>query len=247
MHRPLIMIGFLILCLALDHQQANAQTGRVNQPAVSLGRLHGTWFNARFIEELNGSRSLSGAMSKVGPGDPLWVRIDTVSTESYALVGFGVNRADTLPMAKKIIKGAGQKWVIGNSEQPLWMVADDEIARSYIALTSLDSLDAKPLVMGALPSKNPDPLFILRRMVNNSMLVGRWKRSDGKEVRFSNDQVMTVEAESVRYSMSFERDGTQARISTIDGQPLTWTVERAGRKLTLRPSKGASQVLTLVP
>ncbi|MBU3699013.1 MAG: hypothetical protein FGM33_03250 [Candidatus Kapabacteria bacterium] len=247
MYRPLTLTCVVILCLAAGHQHSKAQTGRVNQPAVPLGRMHGTWFNARFIEELNRSRSLMGAMSKVTSSDPLWVRIDTTAATSTAVVGYNVNRVDSMPIFKKVIKGAGQKWVIGNTEQPFWMLADDEIARAYIALTSLDSLDSQPIVLGALPSKNPDPLFILRRMVNNSILAGKWKRADGKEVRFSNDLVMTVGAESVRYNMSFERDGAQARITTTDGQPVSWIVERAGRKLTLRPTKGAPQVLTLLP
>lgn len=247
MLRPLILTALVLVCVVASAQPTLPQSDRLNQPAVPLGRMHGTWFNARFIDELNGSRSLTAAMSKVRASDPLWVRIDSAQAAPFALVGFNVNRIDTMQIRKQIVKGAGQKWVIGHSEQPLWMVADDEIGRSYIAMTLLDSLDAEPLVMGALPSKNPDPMFILRRMVNNSLLVGRWKRSDGKEVRFSNDQVMTVGEESVRYNMSFQQNGTQLRITTIDGQPLTWSVDRQRRQLRLRPAKGDPVVLTPLP
>lgn len=225
----------------LSAQDGRGLLDRYNRPPVELGRFHGTWFNADFIKVLSSVRSFGDAIGQLRGANPLWVRIDSSSDGRIALIGLTPQKTDTMVLVISTIKGAGQKWTLGRrGSQPIWMVADDEQKRSYIALTPLDSLEKQPCVMGALPSKNQDPLFILTRMVNNSLVAGSWKTSGGKKYRFSNDLMLEIDGQATRYKMSFSSAGNRVIITTIDGQPRSWTVERRSRSLTLRPKKGAA-------
>jgi hypothetical protein len=240
--RSLVAVAWLLaVSCVVSAQDGNGLMNRFNQPPVELSRFHGTWFNADFIKVLSSVRSYQDAIGQLRGSDPLWVRIDSSSEGRIALVGFTPQKTDTMVLGIKAIKGAGQKWTLGRrGATPLWMVADDEQKRTYIALTPLDSLERQPCVMGALPSKNQDPTFILTRMVNNSLLAGNWKAADGRPYRFSNDLVAEIDGHSIRYKMSFSSLGARVSITTIDGQPRTWTVERSSKQLTLRPKNGAA-------
>ena len=232
--------------LTLLASPSQGQIDGLNRPPVNVGRFHGTWFNARFIAALNEERSFERAMGVLNPFDPLWVNVDSTRLTRSVYLGYAPEKLDTMQLDIRDVKGAGRTWVMGRVEQPTWIVTDDERKRSYIALTPIDSLNVQPLVLGALPSKNSDPMFILGRMVNNSLVVGEWKAADGKKYRFTNDMVMTVNAVTSRYKLQFDHDGRTVRIITTDGQPATWTIDRAAGKLTLRPRKGAPIVLTRV-
>jgi|GEM_PF-495313 hypothetical protein len=245
-HAVVAVAWLLSVSCDLSAQDDRGLLGRMSQAPVELGRFHGTWFNADFIKVLSSMRSYQDAMGQLSGGNPLWVRIDSSSKGRIALVGFRPQKIDTMFLVINTIKGAGQKWTLGRrGGQPIWMIADDEQKRSYIALTPLDSMEKQPCVMGALPSKNQDPMFILTRMVNNSCVAGNWKTSDGRKYRFTNDLMLVIDGQTFRYNMSFSGAGNRISITTIDGQPRTWTIERRSTSLTLRPKKGAP--ITLQP
>lgn len=245
-HAVVAIAWLLWMPFDVSAQNGRGLLGQTSYAPVELGRFHGTWFNADFIKVLSSVRSYQDAMGQLRGGNPLWVRIDSASDGRIALIGFTPQKIDTMVLVVNTIKGAGQKWTLGRrGSQPIWMVADDEQKRSYIALTPLDSLEREPCVMGALPSKNQDPMFILTRMVNNSCFAGSWKTSDGRKYRFTNDLMLEIDGQAFRYKMSFSGTGNRISITTIDGQPRTWTVERRATSLTLRPKKGAA--ITLQP
>ncbi|MFM8771078.1 MAG: hypothetical protein ACKOE4_03500, partial [Candidatus Kapaibacterium sp.] len=99
-------------------------------------------------------------------------------------------------------------------------------------------------VMGKLPSKNPDPQFMLRRMVNASVLSGSWKSASGQKVSIGNDQSLTINGDRIPYQLTFDKGGERIRITSTAGQPRSWTVDRKGAMLTLTPSAGQPLVLT---
>lgn len=213
-------------------------------PLPTLADLHGTWFNGQFIEELSTSRSLGNAMARLGTREPLWLRLDSSKGADRVLVGTGLNATDTMMLAQMDVRGVGRKWVLGLAEQPIWVLTHDALKRSYVALMPLDSLAREPIVLGALPSKNPDPMFILRRMVNASLLSGSWKTSTGQKYVFANDLTATIDGQRTTYQLSFAGDIPQVRLTTAQGQPRTWTVERNGFTLTLIPKNGSAVVLS---
>jgi hypothetical protein len=81
-------------------------------------------------------------------------------------------------------------------------------------------------------------------MVNASLLSGSWKTPKGQKYVFSNDLTASIDGQRVTYQLSFEGNGTLVRLSTTQGQPRTWTVERNGTTLTLMPKSGSAVVLS---
>lgn len=223
---------------------AEAQIRAGADPLPTFAQLHGTWFNGQFIEELSSSRSLGNALARIGTKEPLWVRLDSAKGTARVLVGIGLNTTDTMALDQMDVRGVGRKWVLGLVEQPIWVLTHDALKRSYIALTPLDSLARAPIVLGALPSKNPEPMFMLRRMVNASLLSGSWKTPTGQKYVFANDLTATIDGQRTAYQLSFTGTPLQVRLTTTQGQPRTWTVERNGATLTLTPKSGDAVVLS---
>jgi hypothetical protein len=240
----LLIIAFIVTGIVITASVAVGQIRAGADPLPTLAELHGTWFNGQFIEELSASRSLSRAFAGLGTREPLWLRIDSSKGSDRILVGRGLTSIDTMVLAQMDVRGVGRKWVLGLVEQPTWVLTHDALKRSYVALTPLDSLARAPIVLGALPSKNPDPMFILRRMVNASLLSGSWKTPKGQKYIFSNDLTASIDGQRVTYQLSFEGNGPLVRLSTTQGQPHTWTVERNGTTLTLMPKSGSAVVLS---
>lgn len=242
--RTLTVVAAVVAGALIVPSIASAQIRAGADSLPTLGQLHGTWFNGQFIEELSTSRSLGKALSRLGTREPLWVRLDSAKGTDRVLVCKGLTGADTMMIAQMNVRGVGRKWVLGQVEQPFWVLTHDALKRSYIALTPLDSLAREPIVLGALPSKNPDPMFILRRMVNASLLSGAWKTSAEQKYVFSNDLTATINGQRTAYQLSFSDDASQVRLTITQGQPRTWTVERNGSTLTLTPKNGAAIVLS---
>jgi len=213
-------------------------------PLATYGQLHGTWFNGKFIEELSTSHSLGNAVARLSVDEPIWIRIDSTIESGRVQAGMGLSRTDTMVLMQLMVPRAGLNWGLGYVEQPSWMLSYDTQKGTYVALTPLDSMEAAPIVMGKLPSKNPDPQFMLRRMVNASVLAGTWKSASGQKVSITNDQTLTINGDRIPYQLTFDDGGERIRITSTAGQPRSWTAGRKGSVLTLTPSTGQPLVLT---
>lgn len=235
----LFVVGFLAC-----PETSTAQSMMDKGPLATYGQLHGTWFNGKFIEELSTSHSLGNAISRLSADEPLWIRIDSTVENGRVQAGMGLSRTDTMLLMQMMVPRAGLNWGLGYIEQPSWMLSYDSQKGTYIALTPLDSLETAPIVMGKLPSKNPDPQFMLRRMVNASVLSGSWKSASGQKVSIANDQTLTINGDRIPYQLTFDKGGERIRITSTTGQPRSWTVDRKGSVLTLTPSTGQPLVLT---
>lgn len=239
-----VCIILLVAGIVAGKAVSSAQSMMDKAPLATYGQLHGTWFNGKFIEELSTSHSLANAVARLSIDEPLWIRIDSTIENGRVQAGMGLSRTDTMLLMQLMVPRAGLNWGLGYVEQPSWMLSHDTQKGTYIALTPLDSLETAPIVMGKLPSKNPDPQFMLRRMVNASVLSGSWKSASGQKVSIGNDQSLTINGDRIPYQLTFDKGGERIRITSTAGQPRSWTVDRKGAMLTLTPSAGQPLVLT---
>lgn len=197
------------------------------------GQFHGTWFNAQFIEVLNKTASVERAMQAKAEADPLWVTIDSLNLEGKIATAFNLGTTNQMVLLKTSIPQAGMKWVVGTEASPRWIVSVDERNGSYIALTSIDNMEGKPAVLGKLPTKNTDPMFILRRMVNASVLSGTWLDQRGKVYSFSTGMMASMNKVSFSYELSINPTTFSVIITSTSGKPHSYVVQRMGNGLTL--------------
>ena len=197
--------------------------------------FHGTWIHSKFVEVLNETRSIERALTARPLSEPLYMVIDSANGSGEVVLAYNLGEQEKLLCRKSSFEHAGIKWGIGDNIGPRWIVARDEKAGSYIALTPADSLENQPIVLGKLPSKNTDPMFIIRRMVNASMLTGVWKMDPKYTIEFTNGQQMVVNGSPIPYTLQFAPDGSKVTLITTQGRPLKWDVLRDGPNLTLKP------------
>lgn len=207
--------------------------------AQDYGLFHGTWFHANFLEVLKKTSSVERAMQAKGADEPLYIRIDSTHQDGKIAAGMNLGAPEELVMLKTSIPNAGMKWAIGTIDHPFWIVTVDERAQSYIALTKIDSMEGKPVVLGRLPSKNPDPMFILKRMINASVLSGSWVDAKGKETIFSNGMVATMGGSTFTYDLSINALNYTITLTATEGKPKSYIVQRMGDGLTLTPLHGS--------
>lgn len=226
----------------------HASTQTMQGPTTaSYGEFHGTWFHSRFIDILHKTSSLEQALSAKTEGEPLYVVIDSNDRSGNVRVGITVGREERGLMLQTMVPNVGLKWAIGSEDAPVWMVASDARQRSYIALTELDSIEKKPVVLGKLPSKNSDPRFILARMVNTSVVAGTWVDTRGKQVTFTQTMVATIDGTTFPYDLTIDPSTLRITLSSTQGKPVAYVVNRVDTMLTLTPlgSKKAARPLIL--
>lgn len=177
-------------------------------------------------------------MQSKGLDEPLYIRIDSTSLDGKITVAFKPGADAQMLILKTSVPKAGMKWAIGTQDLPMWLVAVDERNQTYISLTKMDSLEGVPIVLGKLPSKNPDPMFILRRMVNSSLLSGQWTTSDGKDVSFTNGMVATMMGSTFTYDLTIDSQSYAITLTSTQGKPLSYVVQRMGEGLTLTQVHG---------
>lgn len=202
--------------------------------AQEYSEFHGTYIHSRFVEVLNETRSLQRALSARPLAEPVYMVIDSTKPNGEVAVAYTLGNQQQLLCRKSSFAHAGIKWGIGNEQGPYWVLTRDEKAGSYIALTPADSLENQPIVLGKLPSKNADPMFIIRRMVNASMLAGTWELDPKKSIEFTNNQFMVVNGKPLPYTLQFSPDGARITLITTSGRALKWDVQRDGPNLTMR-------------
>lgn len=201
--------------------------------AQEYGEFHGTWIHAKVVEVLNETSSIQRALAARPLSEPIYVVIDSARAGGEVTAAFVMGKDEQFLCRKSSFAHAGIKWGIGDETGPRWILSRDEKAGSYIALTPADSLERKPIVLGKLPSKNSDPLFILRRMVNASMLSGRWSSTKNKIVEFTTSQRMITDGAPMPYTLDISADGATVTLVTTSGQPQKWIVRRDGPELVL--------------
>lgn len=227
----MIIIALLVFCCTVGSAQEYSE-------------FHGTWIHSKVVEVLNETRSIERGLAARPKSEPIYVVIDSANGEGNIAVGFRLGASENMICRKSSFKHAGIKWGVGDQTGPRWILTRDEKAQSYIALTPVDSLEQAPIVLGKLPSKNTDPLFIIRRMVNASMLSGRWTTDGGKAVEFTTNQIMVVDNKPHPYTLDIAEDGSVVTLITTTGRPLKWVVRRDGPNLVMTAQqKGKSNLL----
>jgi hypothetical protein len=216
----MIIIALLILlCIPVSAQE--------------YAEFHGTWIHFKVVEVLNETRSIERALAARPIHEPIYVVIDSANNDGNVTLAYTLGKSESMVCRKSSFQHAGIKWGIGDQTGPRWILTRDEKARSYIALTPVDSLEQSPIVLGKLPSKNSDPVFIIRRMVNASMLGGRWSSAKNKIVEFTTNQLMVTDGAPTPYTLDISADGATVTLVTTSGQPQKWVVRRNGPELVL--------------
>lgn len=234
MIRPRLCAPYaLAILFALISIPTHAQL--VSGSESTYGEFHGTWFHSAFIDVLHKSASIERALAAKPEGEPLYMVLDSNDQSGGVRVGLSIGREERGLILRTMVPNIGMKWAIGTEDAPVWMVASDPRMNSYIALTELDSIEKKPIVLGKLPSKNSDPLFILKRMVNTSVLSGTWIDTFGKTVSFSPTMVATLDGETFPYDLSIDPSTLRLTLTSIQGKPKSYVVNRAEGMLTLTP------------
>ncbi len=211
-------------------------------PAQEYAQFHGTWFNAKFVEALKKSASMATAMDAVSSAEPLTIQFDSTDGNGNVVTQWTLKKTDTLLLRKTSIPGVGMKWALGTSDAPMWVASADEKLGTYVALTPIEGVDtAKPVVMGKLPSKNPNPSFILKRMVNSSYLSGEWKDKKGTKYSFTSGMVATFGADMFPYDISIDANTYSVTITSTSGVPRSYLVVRTGNSLVLTSVGGGKK------
>ena len=192
-----------------------------------------------FIDALRKTSSVEQAMTAKGIDAPLYVRIDSTNLDGKVAAGYGIANTQQLLFLKTSIPNVGMKWAIGTIDVPMWIVSIDERSQTYISLTKFDSLEGKPIVLGKLPSKNPDPMFMLKRMVNASVLSGQWVSSKGATTSFTTNMEATMNGNTFPYDLSIDSQSYSVTLTSKQGKPVSYIVQRMGDGLTLTPVHGA--------
>lgn len=220
------MIIIALLCLAA-----------VPGIAQDYSEFHGTWIHSRVVQVLNETSSIQRALAARPLTEPIYMSLDSTRDDGHVTAAFTLGKEEQLLCRRSSFLHAGIKWGVGDATGPRWILSRDEKDGMYIALTPADSLERKPIVLGRLPSKNPDPMFIIRRMVNASMLSGRWSRSNNTVIEFTTNQVMVTDGRDPRpYTLDISSDGLTVTLVTTTGKPQKWTVRRDGPELVLSSS-----------
>ncbi|MBC8124827.1 MAG: hypothetical protein H7X70_03755 [Candidatus Kapabacteria bacterium] len=222
------LLLLITMCLSL---------GTIAAQEYSL--FHGTWFNAMFIDALRKTSSVEQAMAAKGFDEPLYVRIDSTNLDGKVTAGYGLGSSQQLLILKTSLPKVGMKWAIGTIDLPMWIVSIDERSQTYISLTKFDSLEGKPIVLGKLPSKNPDPMFMLKRMVNASVLSGQWVNSKGATTSFTTNMEATMNGNTFPYDLSIDSQSYSVTLTSKQGKPVSYIVQRMGDGLTLTPMHGS--------
>ncbi len=199
------------------------------------GEFHGTWIHGAFIDVLHKTASVEQAVAVKTDREPLYMVIDSNDKSGNVLVGLSFGREERGIIVRTMVPNIGMKWAIGTEDAPVWMVASDARQNSYIALTELDSIEKKPIVLGKLPSKNADPLFILKRMINTSVLSGSWVDTRGKAVTFTQTMVATIDGQTFPYDLAVDPSTLRLTLSSTQGKPKSYVVNRTDGLLTLTP------------
>lgn len=242
-HFVVRLVGItLVILTSVVHAQV--MPGSSN---ASYGEFHGTWFHSTFIDVLHKTSSIEQAIAAKSEREPLYIVIDSTEQAGNLRVGISIGREERGLILRTVVPNVGMKWAIGTEDAPVWMVASDPRQNSYIALTELDSIEKKPIVLGKLPSKNGDPTFILTRMVNTSVVAGRWVDTRGKIVEFTPSMVATIDGQTFPYELRIDSSTLRLTLSSTQGKPRSYVVNRIDGMLTLTPigQKGTPRPLVL--
>lgn len=234
----------IVLSIMMISIPAHAQV--MSGSESSYGEFHGTWFHSSFIEVLHKTASVEQAFASKSDREPLYIVIDSSDKSGNVRVGLSVSREERGLILRTLVPNVGMKWAIGTEDAPVWMVASDPRQNSYIALTELDSIEKKPIVLGKLPSKNTDPMFILKRMINTSVLAGTWVDTRGKSVIFTQNMVSTIDGQTFPYDIAIDPSTLRLTLTSTQGKPRSYTVQRVDGMLTLTPLSSARRVRPLV-
>lgn len=207
--------------------------------------LHGTWINAKFIEELKRTASVAAAMEAVSATAPLWVRIDSADQDGNVDVAFDLSSQKQMVLLKAQLIGPELRWGLGDAVGPIWLVTADQEQGTFLALHVLDSMGNVPKVLGKLPSRNQDPDFLIDRMINASVLAGKYVDDRKRSVVFNTDMTATWAGKSYQVRIDVKEGSHQllVTLTATDGTSNVHSVQRIGSDLVFVGSDGKTTTL----
>lgn len=213
--------------------------------AQDLALFDGAWIHGEFIQEMKRAGSVSAGMDAKKPGAPLWLEIDA-SNDTSVTIAYGFGASESRRLWKEILFGDKPSWVIGKGLEIEYVVMIDTTARSYVALYSYKDQEATPIVLGRLPSKRQDAAFLLERMINSSVLVGRWSDASGGYYEFKNNMTGTWDGINIKTRVDVEPESNDVllTIHRDDRAVTVYRAQRIGANLSLSTGTGRPLVLS---
>lgn len=219
----------------------------LNLGAQDFALLSGTWVSAQFMDAIKRTHDVAWAMKAMGQGQPLWVSIDTSNNKPVVKLAPDFSNEQQLRLFKVKLDDLGERWAIGQTDKPIWMIVPDTQGGQFVSLHWLDSLESNPIVLGKLPTRRTEPDFLLDRIIISSVLKGTWVDSTGAEYTFNSDA--TARWKGAKRDVNIDvQPGTYAVLVTLaDARNRTerFVVARKDSALVVTNEQG--KTLTLNP
>ncbi len=246
--RPSVLASVLAVALLLI-------LGTSRGLAQGYEQLHGAWIHATFISELRTSASVAQAYAGVSAQQPLWIEIDSANAEGVVRLSY--TGGDTVQWILRRVPRLDSmlQWAIGPEDGPQagpqWWLSLDERGGTYIALVSVRTPSAEPVIYGKLPSPRQEAPFIISRMVYASLVAGKYRDTNNLAYEFPSSMMGSWKGARVRLTLVV--DDSRHPILTVEYANKhrdTYRVERQGTVLSLTNTQHRSADplrLTLVP
>lgn len=220
----------------------------ISAQALDLAHFDGAWIHAEFIQELKKSGSVAVGMKAIEPGAPLWAEIDSENDSSITL-GYDFGEPTELRLWQEVLFGNEPSWVIGKGLEIEYVMTIDTTRRTYVALYDYRNRDSAPIVLGKLPAKRQEAAFLLVRMINSSVFVGRWSDASGGFYEFKNNMTGTWSGIPVKTRIDVEQESNDVLLTVHrdDSKVSVYRVQKVGANLSLVTGTGRPLVLSRLP
>jgi len=196
--------------------------------AKNIALYDGVWVRSDLIDALKKTRSVPASLRSVqAPSLPLAFVIDVRSDSIRScMIAPSFHDSAHVPLPYQRVPSFGNRFIYNGQ----WVFAVDSMNGQYIAVYERTNAVEKPIVYARIPSKNRSTAFVLQRIVNASVLDGRWVDSAGGEYRFFSDQHAEWPAGTFAYTLTIEAGGRH-RLQIVGGKLYSW--ESDGNTLIL--------------
>jgi hypothetical protein len=203
--------------------------------AQNVALFDGVWVRSDMIDELKRTHSVHAALQPLTePSLPLAMVIDVQSDSiRTCTIARSFNDSARTQLLRASLPGFGLRYVLNDR----WVLTADSLNGQYIALYDKTNAIEKPFVYARIPSKNRSLQFVLQRIVNISVLEGRWVDTQGDEYRFFADQHAEWPAGTFQYRLTIDPKGRH-RLQITGGKLYTWECEGNTLKLYVPSDKG---------
>lgn len=178
-----------------------------------------------FVEQLKKTQNIDSALTALGPTSPL------IMTTGDNVMCMREEQPTPATVVTNPTKGLGSQIRVSWSGTT-WIASADDKKEEYIALHRSDSIEARPVVLGKMPSKNFDPSFVVSRILNSALLTGVYADGKRKQYLFSPAQSASWNSDVFTYDVELDWHGRRA-ILRKKGTTASWSIYRSGDTLTL--------------